>query len=64
MLSNDTKATTFAIADTKVYVPVVILSTQDNVKLLQQLKSGFKGTINLNKYQSKVSRQAPNQYLD
>ena len=64
VLSNDTKATTFAIADTKVYVPVVILSTQDNVKLLQQLKSGFKGTINLNKYQSKVSRQAPNQYLD
>ena len=64
MLPNDTKATTFAIADTKVYVPVVILSTQDNVKLLQQLKSGFKGTINLNKYQSKVSRQAPNPYLD
>ena len=56
VLPNDTKATTFAIADTKVYVPVVILSTQDNVKLLQQLKSGFKGTINLNKYQSKVSR--------
>ena len=64
MLSNDTKATTFAIADTKVYVPVVILSTQDNVKLLQQLKSGFKRTINLNKYQSRVSRQAPNPYLD
>ena len=34
-------ATAFAIADTKVYGPVVTLSTQDNVKLLQQLKSGF-----------------------
>ena len=37
---------TFTIADTKLYVPVVILSTQDNAKLLQQLKSGFKRTIN------------------
>ena len=34
-------ATAFAITDTKVYGPVVTLSTQDNVKLLQQLKSGF-----------------------
>ena len=33
---------TFAITDTKLYVPVVTLSTQDNAKLLQQLKSGFK----------------------
>ena len=36
------------IADTKLYVPVVTLSTQDNAKLLQQLKSGFKRTINWN----------------
>ena len=42
----------FAIADTKLYVQVVTLSTQDNAKLLQQLKSGFKRTINWNKYQS------------
>ena len=32
---------TFAITDTKLYVPLVILSTQDYAKLLQQLKSGF-----------------------
>ena len=44
---------TFAITDTKVYVPVVTLSTQDNAKLLQQLKSGFKRVINWNKYLSK-----------
>ena len=31
--------------DTKLYVPVVTLSTQDNSKLLQQLKSGFKTVI-------------------
>ena len=37
---------TFEITDTKLYVPVVTLSTQDNQKLLQQLKSGFKRTTN------------------
>ena len=52
------------ITDTKLYVPVVTLSTQDNPKLLQQLKSGFKITINWNKYQPKVSKEAPSQYLD
>ena len=55
MLSNDTKATTFPTTDTKLYVPVVTLSTQDNAKLLQQLKSDFEKTINWNKYQSKVT---------
>ena len=42
VLSNDTKATTFAIIDRKLYVPVVTLSTQDKKKLLQRLKSGLK----------------------
>ena len=32
----------FTITDTKLYVPVVTSSTQDNAKLLQKLKSGFK----------------------
>ena len=41
---------TFSITDTKLYVPVVTLATQDNTKLLEQLKSGFKITINWNKY--------------
>ena len=40
----------FAITDTKLYVPFVTLSTQDNANLLQQLKSEFKLTINCNKY--------------
>ena len=47
--SNSTGAGTFAMVNTKLYVPVVNLSTQDNAKLLQQLKSGFKGTIKWNK---------------
>ena len=49
--SND--AGTFAITDTKRYVPVVTLSTQENTKFFQQLKSGFKRVINWNKYLSK-----------
>ena len=35
------QATMFEVTDTKLYVPVVPLSTQDNAKLLQQLKSVF-----------------------
>ena len=40
------QGTTFTTTKTKLYVPVVTLSTQDNAKLLQQLKSGFQRTIN------------------
>ena len=43
---------TFEITETNLYVPVVTLSTQDNAKLLPQLKSGFKRTISWNKYLS------------
>ena len=58
------QATTFATNDSKCYVPIVTLLTQDNVKLLQQLKSGFKRTINWNKYQSKLAIQRQNRYSD
>ena len=46
------QATTLAITDTKFYISVVTLSTNDNGKLLQQLKLDLK--INWNRYQSKV----------
>ena len=49
---------------TKLYVPVITLTTQDNVKLLKQLESGFNRTISWNKYQSKVTEQTQNRYLD
>ena len=39
----------FAITETNLYGPVVTLSTQDNAKLLQQLESGFKRTIDWSK---------------
>ena len=45
------QVTTFSITDTKLYGRVVTLSTQDNINLPEQLKSGFKRTINWNKYQ-------------
>ena len=64
LLYNDAKVTTLAIADTKLYIPVVTLSTQDNAKLIEQLKPGFKRTINCRKHQSKVTMQAPNPFLD
>ena len=56
------QAATFAITDTKLYVPVVTLSTQENTKFLQQLKSGFKRVINWDKYLSKpeLLAQSPN----
>ena len=44
------QGSTFSIADTKLYVPVVTLSTQDNAKFLPQLQSGFKRKINWSKY--------------
>ena len=42
----ENRAIIFAISDTKLYVSVVTLSTQDNGKLLQQMKSNFKRTSN------------------
>ena len=51
---NSTGTGTFEITDTKLYVPVVTLSTKDNSKLLQQLKSGFNRVISWNKYLSKT----------
>ena len=51
---------TFTIRETNLYVPVVTLSTQNNAKLLPQLKSGFKRTISWNKYLSKPELLAQN----
>ena len=58
------QAATFEITDTKLYVPVVTLSTQENTKFLQQLKSGFKRVINWNKYLSKPELLAQNPNLN
>ena len=52
---------TFTITETNIYVPVVTSSTQDNTKLLTQLKNGFKRTISWNKYLAKPELLAKNE---
>ena len=64
VITNSTGAGTFAITDTRLYVPVVTLSTQENTKPLQQLKSGFKRVINWNKYLSKPELLGQNPNLN
>ena len=61
---NPNQNATFTTTDTKLYVPVVTLSTQENTKFLQQLKSGFKRVINWNKYLSKPELLAQNPNLN
>ena len=64
VITNSTGEGKFSITETKLYVPVVTLSTKDNEILLQQLKSGFKKTISWNKYESSIKTFAQNRYLN
>ena len=54
----------FKITDTKLFVPVVTLSKENDIKLLEQLKSGFKRTIKWNKYRSQMTIQPQNNNLN
>ena len=62
--NNANQNAIFAITNTRLYLPVVTLSTQGNAKLLQQLKSDFKIVINWNKYLSKPELLAQNPNLN
>ena len=64
VITNSTGEGKFAITETKLYVPVVTLSTKDNKKLLQQLKPGFKKTASWNKYETSIKTFAQNRYLN
>ena len=64
VISSATGETKFTITETKLYVPVVTLSAEDNAKLLRQLKSNFKRKINWNKYESSIKTFAQNRYLN
>ena len=55
---------TFKIKETKLYVSVVTLSKENDIKLLEQLKSGFKRTIKWNKYRSQMTIQPQNNNLN
>ena len=64
VITNSTGEVKFQTTETKLFVPVVTLSTQNNAKLLQQLKSGFKRTVTWNKYEWSVKTFAQNRYLN
>ena len=48
------RETTFKITNTKLYVPIVTLSTKDNVNLTKQFNEGFKRSVYWNEYKSKL----------
>ena len=50
------------LTDAKLYVPVVTLSTENNIKQLKQQNSSFKIITNWNKYQSALTKKASNRY--
>ena len=52
--NNNNREATFQITSTKLYVPVVTLSTKDNENLAKQLDQGFKRSVYWNEYQSKI----------
>ena len=54
----------FKITDTKLYVPVVTLSIENDNNFLEQLKSGFKSTIKWNKYKSEMTNQTKTDHLN
>ena len=54
------KATTFKTTDCKLYVPLVTLSAENDNKLIEQLKTGFKRTVKWNEYKSEMSNETEN----
>ena len=54
----------FQVTSTKLYVPVVTLSKENNKKILEQLKSGFKRSVKWNKYRSQMTTQSNNNNLN
>ena len=61
---NEPTSATLEITDCKLYVPVAPLSKDDEVKLLTNLKSGFKREIIWNKYRSQMTTEAINNNLN
>ena len=55
---------TFEITDTKLYVPVVTLSKENDIKRLEQLKSGFNRPIKWSKYRLQMTIQPQSNNLN
>ena len=56
--ANPPTGATLDIDDCKLHIPVVTLSKDDEIKLLTNLKAGFKREIKWNKYRSQMSTEA------
>ena len=54
----------FKITPCKLCVPVFTLSAENDNKLLEQQKKGFKRTVKWNKYRSEMSNQTENDTLN
>ena len=63
-VNNPPTGLEFQITDTKLCVPAVTLSKENDKKLLEQLKSGFKRTVKWNKYRSQMTVQPQNNNLN
>ena len=57
VIPNVVGATTFKITNTKLYVPIVTLSSKDNVKLVKLLEDGFNRPVYWNEYQTKIETE-------
>ena len=64
VVNGNTTGATLEITYCKLYVPVVTLSKDDEIKLLTNLKSGFKREILWNKYRSQMTTEAINNNLN
>ena len=58
ILSSDGDSAKFKIKDAKLHVPIVTLSTKDNVSLTKQLNDGFKRSVYWNNYQTIPTKEA------
>ena len=63
-VDNSPIGATLHINDCKLYIPVVTLSKDDEIKLLTNLKYGFTREIEWNKYRSQISTEAANNNLN
>ena len=61
---NPPTGASLAINDCKLYIPVVTLSKDDEIKLLTNLTSGFTREIMCNKYRSQMTKEAINNNLN
>ena len=63
-MSSIVGTTTFEITNTKLFVPIVTLSSKDNVKMVKLLEEGFKRPVYWNEYQTKIeTRNSDNDNL-